>query len=64
MENGEEGAQQVYDDLAKEVPASLRIREEEQQHENELLELLDEERLQYVGSMVLGLNEDVYKRQG
>ena len=64
MENGEEGAQQVYDDLAKEVPASLRIREEEQQHENELLELLDEERLQYVGSMVLGLNDALVELTG
>ncbi|MDL2225070.1 VIT1/CCC1 transporter family protein [Eubacteriales bacterium OttesenSCG-928-M02] len=64
MENGEEDAQQVYETLAEEIPESLRIREEENAHENALLEMLDEERLQYVGSMVLGLNDALVELTG
>ena len=55
MENGEEGAQQEYAILAEEIEESVKIRQEEEEHEATLLEMLDEERLQYVGSMVLGM---------
>lgn len=34
-----------------------KILEDEEKHEQELLDMLDEERLEYVGSMVLGLND-------
>ena len=52
MENGEENAQSEYDQLANEVEESIYIREQEEEHERALLAMLDEERLQYVGSMV------------
>lgn len=64
MEKGEENAQDVYDKLAEEVPESVAIREQENAHEQALLELLDEERLQYVGSMVLGLNDALVELTG
>ena len=57
MENGEEGAQDEYALLADEIEESKSIRAQEEEHEHALLGMLDEERLQYVGSMVLGLND-------
>ena len=64
MENGESNAQEEYAILAKEVKESISIREQEEEHEQALLAMLDEERLQYVGSMVLGLNDALVELTG
>ena len=64
MERGEEAAQAEYEILAKEVEESVRIKQEEEEHEQALLGMLDEERLQYVGSMVLGLNDALVELTG
>ena len=64
MENGEEGAQSEYALLANEVEESVAIRQQEEEHEEALLGMLDEERLQYVGSMVLGLNDALVELTG
>ena len=64
MENGEEIAQKEYEVLAEEVKESIEIREQEIEHENALLEMLDEERLQYIGSMVLGMNDALVELTG
>ena len=64
MENGEEGAQEEYALLADEVEESVMIREQEEEHEQALLAMLDEEVLQYVGSMVLGLNDALVELTG
>jgi VIT1/CCC1 family predicted Fe2+/Mn2+ transporter len=64
MEKGEEGAQSEYALLAEEVPESIMIRQQEEEHEHALLDMLDEERLQYVGSMVLGLNDALVELTG
>ena len=64
MERGEENAQAEYDLLAKEVAESVHIKEQEEEHEEALLAMLDEERLQYVGSMVLGLNDALVELTG
>ena len=40
------------------------IRAQEEEHENALLGMLDEEKLQYVGSMVLGLNDALVELTG
>ncbi len=64
MENGEEAAQDEYERLAEEVPESVHIRAQEVEHEKALLDMLDEERLQYVGSMVLGLNDALVELTG
>lgn len=64
MENGEENAQEEYDQLATDVPESISIRKQEEEHEEALLGMLDEERLQYVGSMVLGLNDALVELTG
>ena len=64
MERGEGNAQTEYELLAREVAESASIREDEEEHEHALLGMLDEERLQYVGSMVLGLNDALVELTG
>lgn len=64
MENGEEAAQGEYALLAEEVEESIEIKKQEEEHEASLLEMLDEERLQYVGSMVLGMNDALVELTG
>ena len=64
MENGEEGAQSEYEALAADVEESVLIRQQEEEHEKALLDMLDEERLQYVGSMVLGMNDALVELTG
>ena len=64
MERGEEMAQEKYELLAKEVEESKHIREQEEEHEAALLAILDEERLHYVGSMVLGLSDALVELAG
>ena len=64
MENGEEAAQGEYGLVAEEVEESVFIRQQEEEHEATLLEMLDEESLQYVGSMVLGLNDALVELTG
>ena len=64
MEQGEGNAQEEYALLAQEVEESIQIREQEEEHEQALLAMLDEERLQYVGSMVLGLNDALVELTG
>ncbi len=57
MEKGEEKAQVNYALIATEVPEALAVIEDENHHEKELLELIQEEHLKYMGSIVLGLND-------
>ncbi|WP_458863127.1 VIT1/CCC1 transporter family protein [Acidaminobacterium chupaoyuni] len=64
MESGENSATHKYAAVMKEIPAAEKIAAEEDAHEKQLLELLDEERLQYVGSMVLGLNDALVELTG
>ncbi len=64
MENGEEIAQKEYELLKDEIEESVAIRQQEEEHETALLEMLDEESLQYVGSMVLGMNDALVELTG
>lgn len=64
MERGEENAQEEYALLAEEVEESTYIHQQEEEHEKALLDMLDEESLQYVGSMVLGLNDALVELTG
>lgn len=64
MESGEGSAQQIYErlkDISPEVEAIIR---DEEKHENEIISLIDEERLKYVSSMVLGLNDALVELSG
>jgi len=64
MERGEGRAQEEYEALSQEVPESVHIREQEEEHEQALLAMLDEESLRYVGSMVLGLSDALVELTG
>ena len=64
MERGEGDAQAVYRDIAAFVPDAERIAEDEDEHEKQLVNLIDEERLTYIGSMVLGLNDALVELTG
>jgi len=57
MEKGEEKAQLNYALIATEVPEALIVAADENKHEKELLGLIQEEHLKYMGSIVLGLND-------
>jgi len=64
MERGEEGAHETYRQLPPEISQAYAISDDEQEHERSLLELLDEERLRYIGSVVLGLNDALVELTG
>jgi VIT1/CCC1 family predicted Fe2+/Mn2+ transporter len=64
MEKGEARAQATYKQIFDFVPAALDIEKDENDHERELLNSIDEERLRYVGSMVLGLNDALVELTG
>ena len=54
MERGEEKAQKNYASIAAIIPDAARIQHEEDEHEEQLIAMLSEERLEYAGSVVLG----------
>lgn len=57
-------AQKEYEIIKQEIPEALKIQEDEHIHEMDLITMLDEERLQYVGAMVLGLNDALVELTG
>ena len=64
LEFGEDKAGKRYADLMEEVPEAKYIMEEEQKHEEKLAAMIDEEKLKYIGSMVLGLNDALVELTG
>ncbi len=64
MELGEENVQVAYSALLKSVPEVGQVLADEEKHEDELLEAIDEEALQYAGSVVLGLNDALVELTG
>jgi VIT1/CCC1 family predicted Fe2+/Mn2+ transporter len=64
MEQGEESAQGTYGQLREVIAEAEDIMIEENQHEAALIQLLDEERLRYTGSVVLGLNDALVELTG
>jgi len=64
MERGEENAQDNYRSVASVIPDAEKIAADEDAHEAELLKMIDEERLRYVGSIVLGLNDALVELTG
>jgi VIT1/CCC1 family predicted Fe2+/Mn2+ transporter len=64
MEQGEKKAEAAYRQIASLFPEASRIADDEERHEKELLALLSEERLEYVGAIVLGLNDALVELTG
>ncbi len=63
MESGESNAHKNYDRYAS-FPELLRLGREEEEHEKKLIGLINEERLEYMGSVVLGLNDALVEFTG
>lgn len=64
MERGEGMARDSYRELPESVPEAMQIADEEDEHEAQLIGLIDEELLKYVGSMVLGLSDALVELTG
>ena len=64
MEATEKNVQKDYDDIIPFVPEAATFKHEEEVHEEKLIGMLNEERLQYAGSVVLGLNDALVELTG
>ena len=64
MEKGEKAATEGYRSVAHIIPEAEKIGADEEAHEDALMAMLDEERLAYMGSIVLGLNDALVELTG
>ncbi len=64
MQKQERFAESDYEELLKVLPQAAAMLADERRHEKDLYSMLDEERLHYVGSMVLGLNDALVELTG
>jgi len=64
MERGEEKAQANYAELKTAIPEIEKWIQDEDEHEQALIGMLDEELLHYAGSVVLGLNDALVELTG
>ncbi|MFQ3546779.1 MAG: VIT1/CCC1 transporter family protein [Termitinemataceae bacterium] len=64
MEKNEGTASAKYSEIVEAFPEAKKISEDEAAHERSLLGMLNEELLQYVGSIVLGLNDALVELTG
>jgi len=64
MESIEKRAQRADPAMLVAIPEYAGIVANEEKHELELIALIDEERLKYIGSVVLGLNDALIEFTG
>ncbi len=64
MELSEKKAEAGYETILKDIPEARKMLEDEQIHEDRLITMLEEERIGYIGSMVLGLNDAIVELTG
>ena len=64
MEKGEEKAQHGYEAVLSFFPETKGIFDQEQQHELALIEIIHEDKLEHMGSIVLGLNDALVELTG
>jgi vacuolar iron transporter family protein len=64
MEGKEHNAEETYSNIGAFVPEVEAILRDEDAHESTLIDMIDEERLKYVGSIVLGLNDALVELTG
>lgn len=53
-----------FAEINENIPNIDKILKDEEEHEEKLIQMIDEEKLQYVGSMVLGLNDALVEFTG
>jgi VIT1/CCC1 family predicted Fe2+/Mn2+ transporter len=64
MERGESQANKNYAGFAHIIPEAVNIAKDEDEHEQQLINMIKEEKLNYVGSVVLGLNDALVELTG
>ena len=64
MEGGEDDSAENYRKLMEELPEARSIMEAETRHEAQLAAMIHEEKLSYISSMVLGLNDALVELTG
>lgn len=64
LERSEQNAIENYDAAGRMLPVLQEISGEEEQHEQKLIGMIDEERLNYMGAIVLGLNDALVELTG
>jgi VIT1/CCC1 family predicted Fe2+/Mn2+ transporter len=64
MEIWENKAQNIYDELSKLYPEASEIKKDEIEHEYELINLLNDEKLKYAWAIVLWLNDALVELTG
>lgn len=64
MEGGEDDSAENYRKLIDELPEAQGIMEDEMRHEAQLAAMIHEEKLSYISSMVLGLNDALVELTG
>jgi VIT1/CCC1 family predicted Fe2+/Mn2+ transporter len=64
MERGEQISEIIYGRLKEEQPELADLFLDEQRHETDILGLIKEERIEYAGSIVLGLNDALVELTG
>ncbi len=64
LEKREQHAQKNYEAVIQYFPAAAPLLHEEEEHEQKLLSLIEENVLEYVGSIVLGLNDALVELLG
>lgn len=64
MQKGEKVSKRYYEEMQEVLPEVASILDDERRHETNLYGMLDEERLHYVGAMVLGLNDALVELTG
>jgi VIT1/CCC1 family predicted Fe2+/Mn2+ transporter len=64
MEKAEERALRVYKEISRILPEVRSVMNDEDRHEHQLLQLIDEERLNYIGAIVRGLNGAIVELTG
>lgn len=64
LEQGEDFGIKELAAIEKEIPQVRALVNEEEEHEDRLMAMVDEERLHYIGAMVLGLNDALVELTG
>lgn len=64
MEQGERNAVIDYDKLSEVIPEAKNIQKDEEEHEAQLIAMIKDKPLDYLGSIVLGLNDALVELTG
>ena len=64
LEKNEDMGIRTYEKKITQMPELKQILDEEEIHEKKLIDMLDEERLRYMGDMVLGMNDALIELTG